>query len=46
MEFIAMMAAAMAFIFAIDAQSKVKKLEDRLKAKGLLDKASSSDQTK
>jgi len=34
MEFLTLMLAAMAFIFAIDAQSKVSKLEKRLRESG------------
>jgi hypothetical protein len=37
MEIIAFTAAAMAFIFAIDAQNKVGKLEKRLQENGLID---------
>jgi hypothetical protein len=37
MEIIAFMFAAMAFIFAADARSKLKTLEKRLREKGVLD---------
>jgi hypothetical protein len=44
MEIIAFMAAAMAFIFAADAQSKIGKLEKRLREKGLIDDEAASDE--
>ena len=44
MEIIAFMAAAMAFIFAVDAQSKVGKLEKRLREKGLIDDKAERDE--
>lgn len=43
MEIIAFMAAAMALIFAVDAQSKVGKLEKRLEEKGLIDDEAAGD---
>lgn len=43
MEIIAMMAAVMAFIFAVDAQGKVSRLEKRLRAKGLIEESAAPD---
>jgi hypothetical protein len=43
MEFFALMLAAMAFIFAIDAQSKVSKLDKRLRESGQRDEAAGPD---
>jgi len=43
MEIIAFMAAAMAFIFAVDTQSKLGKLEKRLREKGLIDDKADAD---
>ncbi|MEE4639775.1 MAG: hypothetical protein V2J42_13640 [Wenzhouxiangella sp.] len=43
MEIIATMLAVMAFAFAADANSKVSKLEKRLRAKGLIDDGPAPD---
>ncbi|NKI34444.1 hypothetical protein HFP89_04615 [Wenzhouxiangella sp. XN79A] len=44
MEIIAFMAAAMALVFAADAQSKVGKLQKRLEEKGLIDDRTARDE--
>jgi hypothetical protein len=45
MEIVGWMVAVMALILAIDAQSKVGKLEKRLRARGLLDEGAKSDKS-